>query len=158
MKKLLGILVLSFFISTNLFSNELSLENISKEEKKIILNKLWSEAMKETEPEWLIPFDKFKYLADNGHVQSQYMVCLLYREGKHVKFDSDNIVKYCQLAADQGHEKAKIFIEAYKVSKTFKNKKPTSEIFTSTYIIGGIFILGIIIIIIRMFIENKNKD
>ena len=163
MKKLLGIVVLGLLISTNLFSHEqdlekLNLKDLPKEEKKIILDQLWNEAMGEADPDMLyVPFNKFKFLADNGHVKAQYLVCLLYREGKHVKFDSDNIVKYCQLAADQGHEKAKIFIEAYKASKTFENKKPTAEIFTSTYIIGGIFIVGIIMIIIRIFIENKKK-
>ena len=120
---------------------------------------LFREGLKESDKSInYFAFQKFKEAADLGHMQSQYLVGLAYRGGMGVKFDSNQSEKYLKLAAAQGHKEAKINLETFYKSATYKNKKPTAEIFTSTYIIGGIFILGIIIIIIRIFIENKKID
>lgn len=127
-------------------------------EKKVKHDKLWREALNAPDGgTGYISFQKFKDLADDGHREAQYMVGMMYRGSTGVEFDSDQIEKYWKLAAEQGHEKAKQSLSAYYESATYKNKKPTGEIFLSGYIILGIFLFGIAWLVIVFFREYLKK-
>mgnify|MGYP000050000588 FL=1 len=121
--------------------------------------KLYREGLKESDDSInYFAVHKLKEAADLGHMESQYLVGLMYRGGMGVKFDSDQVEKYLKLAANQGHKKAKMSLAAYYESATYKNKKPTGEIFLSGYIILGIFLFGIawlVIVFVREYFEKR---
>ncbi len=120
--------------------------------------KLYREGLKESDESInYFAIHKFKEAADLGHMESQFLVGSAYRGGMGVKFDSDQVEKYWKLAAAQGHKEAKKYLEVYYKSATYKNKKPTGEIFITGYIFIGLVLFAIAWIIFVSLKERKNK-
>lgn len=75
--------------------------------------------------EYAKAFETLKRPADLGYIEAQYLIGLMYHQGKGVAEDDSEAVKYFRLAANRGHEIAQAYLGDmfYTGSGTRKNLK-----------------------------------